>query len=86
MGPPRLRRRGVLLGLVNESLRRAKFALLEPDHGGEALGELLAHGKANLQAPWRGLAGFFTIALMLTLLILISEAVRDAFDPRIQIN
>ena len=54
--------------------------------GSASLGELLAPGKANLQAPWLGLAGFFTIALMLTLLILISEAVRDAFDPRKQIN
>ena len=54
--------------------------------GSASLGELLAQGKAHLQAPWLGLAGFFTIALMLTLLILISEAVRDAFDPRKQIN
>ena len=54
--------------------------------GSASLGELLAQGKANLQAPWLGLTGFFTIALMLTLLILISEAVRDAFDPRKQIN
>ena len=54
--------------------------------GSASLGELLAQGKANLQAPWLGRTGFFTIALMLTLLILISEAVRDAFDPRKQIN
>ena len=54
--------------------------------GSASLGELLAQGKANLQAPWLGLTGFFTIAIMLTLLILISEAVRDAFDPRKQIN
>jgi len=50
--------------------------------GSPSLGELLAQGKANLQAPWLGLAGFFTIALMLSLLIFIGEAVRDAFDPR----
>jgi microcin C transport system permease protein len=43
---------------------------------------LLAQGKANLQAPWLGLAGFFVIAIMLSLLIFIGEAVRDAFDPR----
>ena len=42
----------------------------------------LCQGKANLQAPWLGLAGFFTIAIMLSLLIFIGEAVRDAFDPR----
>ena len=50
--------------------------------GSPSLGELLAQGKANLQAPWLGLAGFCTIALMLSLLIFIGEAVRDAFDPR----
>lgn len=50
--------------------------------GSASLGEILAQGKANLQAPWLGLAGFFTIAVMLSLLIFIGEAVRDAFDPR----
>ena len=50
--------------------------------GSPSLGELLAPGKANLQAPWLGLTGFFTIAFMLSLLIFIGEAVRDAFDPR----
>jgi hypothetical protein len=41
-----------------------------------------AQGKNNLQAPWLGLTGFFTIAIMMTLLVFIGEAVRDAFDPR----
>lgn len=50
--------------------------------GSASLGELLAQGKANLQAPWLGLTGFFTIAAMLSMLIFIGEAVRDAFDPR----
>jgi len=50
--------------------------------GSASLGELLAQGKANLQAPWLGLTGFFTIALMLSLMIFFGEAVRDAFDPR----
>ena len=50
--------------------------------GSASLGELLAQGRANLQAPWLGMTGFFTIAIMLTLLIFIGEAVRDAFDPR----
>lgn len=50
--------------------------------GSPSLGELLAQGKANLHAPWLGLSGFVTIATMLTLLIFIGEAVRDAFDPR----
>ena len=50
--------------------------------GSPSLGELLAQGKANLQAPWLGLSGFFAIAIMLSLLIFIGEGVRDAFDPR----
>ena len=50
--------------------------------GSPSLGELLAQGKANLQAPWLGLTGFVVIAFVLSLLIFIGEAVRDAFDPR----
>ena len=50
--------------------------------GYPSLGELLAQGKANIQAPWLGLAGFFTLATMLTLLVFVGEGVRDAFDPR----
>jgi microcin C transport system permease protein len=50
--------------------------------GSASLGELLAQGKANIQAPWLGLTGFATLAVMLTLLIFIGEALRDAFDPR----
>ena len=50
--------------------------------GSPSLGELLAQGKANLQAPWLGLTGFLVLAFMLSLLIFIGEAVRDAFDPR----
>jgi microcin C transport system permease protein len=50
--------------------------------GSPSLGELLAQGKNNLEAPWLGLTGFFTIAIMMTLLVFIGEAVRDAFDPR----
>ena len=50
--------------------------------GYPSLGELLAQGKANLHAPWLGLSGFFTLAVMLTLLVFVGEGVRDAFDPR----
>ena len=50
--------------------------------GSASLGELLAQGKANLQAPWLALTGFFSLAIMLSLLFFIGEAVRDAFDPR----
>ncbi len=50
--------------------------------GSPSLGELLAQGKANLQAPWLGLTAFAVVSLMLSLLVFIGEAVRDAFDPR----
>lgn len=50
--------------------------------GSASLGEMLNQGKANLQAPWLGLSAFFVLAIMLTLLIFIGEAIRDAFDPR----
>ncbi len=50
--------------------------------GSASLGELLAQGKANLQAPWLGISGFIVIATMLSLLVFIGEAVRDALDPR----
>jgi microcin C transport system permease protein len=50
--------------------------------GSPSLGEMLSQAKANIQAPWLGLCGFFTVAVMLSLLIFIGEAVRNAFDPR----
>ena len=50
--------------------------------GSPSLGELLAQGKSNLQAPWLGLTGFLSTAFMLSLLIFAGEAIRDAFDPR----
>ncbi|MGF7158894.1 microcin C transport system permease protein [Rhodoligotrophos appendicifer] len=50
--------------------------------GSPSLGELLAQGKSNLQAPWLGISGFVVIAVMLSVLIFIGEAVRDALDPR----
>jgi microcin C transport system permease protein len=50
--------------------------------GSPSLGEMLAQGKANVHAPWLGFTGFFSLAIMLSLLIFIGEAVRDAFDPR----
>ncbi|WP_024547525.1 microcin C ABC transporter permease [Siccibacter turicensis] len=49
--------------------------------GSASLGELLLQGKNNLQAPWLGLTAFFSLAILLSLLIFIGEAVRDAFDP-----
>ena len=50
--------------------------------GSASLGELVAQAKANLQAPWLAITAFVTLGGVLTLLIFIGEAVRDAFDPR----
>jgi microcin C transport system permease protein len=50
--------------------------------GSASLGELIAQGKQNLQAPWLGFTAFFTLALILSLLVFIGEGLRDAFDPR----
>ena len=53
---------------------------LPPDSA--SLGELLLQAKNNLNAPWLALSGFFSLAIVLSLLIYMGEAVRDAFDPR----
>lgn len=50
--------------------------------GSPSLGELIAQGKSNLHAPWLGISAFLVLSLMLTLLVFIGEAVRDAFDPK----
>jgi microcin C transport system permease protein len=50
--------------------------------GSASLGEMLSQAKGNIQAPWLGFTAFFSVAIMLSLLIFIGEAVRDAFDPR----
>lgn len=50
--------------------------------GSASLGELLQQGKNNLEAPWLGITGFVVISMMLSLLVFIGEATRDAFDPR----
>ncbi|RZU37090.1 microcin C transport system permease protein [Fluviicoccus keumensis] len=52
--------------------------------GSPSLGELVAQGKNNLTAPWLGLSAFLTLGILLTLLVFIGEAARDAFDPRKQ--
>lgn len=50
--------------------------------GSPSLGELMVQGKNNLDAPWLALSGFFSLTIVLSLLIFIGEALRDAFDPR----
>jgi microcin C transport system permease protein len=50
--------------------------------GSPSLGELISQGKTNLHAPWLGMSAFIVLAVMLSLLVFIGEAFRDAFDPR----
>ena len=71
--------------IVNSSigtLTSLDFLGLGLPPGSPSLGELLLQGKSNLSAPWLGLSAFVVVALMLSLLVFIGEAVRDAFDPR----
>ncbi len=71
----------ILTGSIT-ALTSLDFLGLGLPPGSPSLGELLAQGKNNLQAPWLGFTAFITLATMLTLLTFIGEAVRDAFDPR----
>lgn len=71
----------ILTGSIT-ALTSLDFLGLGLPPGSPSLGELLAQGKNNLQAPWLGIAAFMSLAVMLTLLTFIGEAVRDAFDPR----
>ena len=71
--------------LINASistLTALDFLGLGMPAGSPSLGELLLQARNNLQAPWLAMSAFVVIALMLSLLIFIGEAVRDAFDPR----
>jgi microcin C transport system permease protein len=71
-----------LLSASITALTALDFLGLGLPPGSPSLGELLAQGKSNLQAPWLGLTAFFSVAIILSLLIFIGEAVRDALDPR----
>lgn len=64
------------------SLTALDFLGLGLPPGSPSLGNLLAQGKENLQAPWLGITGFVVVAVLLSLLVFVGEAVRDAFDPR----
>ncbi|MCB1559388.1 MAG: ABC transporter permease [Alphaproteobacteria bacterium] len=71
----------ILTGSIT-ALTSLDFLGLGLPPGSPSLGELLAQGKNNINAPWLGGSAFFSLAIMLTLLTFIGEAVRDAFDPR----
>lgn len=71
----------ILTGSIT-ALTSLDFLGLGLPPGSPSLGEMLAQGKNNLQAPWLGLTAFFSLAILLTVLTFIGEAFRDAFDPR----
>ena len=71
----------ILSGAVT-TLTALDFLGLGLPAGSPSLGELMAQGKNNLHAPWLGLTGFFTLGVLLVLLIFVGEAARDALDPR----
>lgn len=71
----------ILTGAIT-ALTSLDFLGLGLPPGSPSLGEMLAQGKNNLQAPWLGFTSFIALAVMLSLLTFIGEAVRDAFDPR----
>jgi len=71
----------VLSGSV-VALTSLDFLGLGMPPGSPSLGDLLRQGKENLQAPWLGISGFLVISILLSLLVFMGEAVRDAFDPR----
>jgi microcin C transport system permease protein len=71
----------ILTGSIT-ALTSLDFLGLGLPPGSASLGELLAQGKNNLHAPWLGFTAFLSLAVMLTLLTFVGEAVRDAFDPR----
>jgi microcin C transport system permease protein len=71
----------ILTGSIT-ALTSLDFLGLGLPPGSASLGEMLAQGKNNLQAPWLGITAFLSLGVMLSLLTFIGEAVRDAFDPR----
>ncbi|MEZ5923549.1 MAG: ABC transporter permease [Hyphomicrobiaceae bacterium] len=71
----------ILSGSIT-ALTSLDFLGLGMPPGSPSLGELLAQGKANLQAPWLGITAFVTLSVLLSLVVFIGEAVRDALDPR----
>ncbi len=71
----------ILTGSIT-SLTALDFLGLGMPPGSPSLGELLAQGKNNLQAPWLGFSAFISLSVILILLTFVGEAVRDAFDPR----
>jgi len=70
----------ILAGSVT-SLTALDFLGFGLPPGSPSLGEMVSQGKNNLHAPWIGISVFIVLSLLLTLLVFVGEAVRDAFDP-----
>ena len=68
--------------VVGDDADLARFPRLRPAARLALARRVARAGQGQLQAPWLGITGFMTVAMMLSLLIFIGEAVRDAFDPR----
>jgi len=71
----------ILTGAIG-TLTALGFSRFRPAPGRAVARRTGRSGKSNLQAPWLGISAFVVLALMLTLLVFIGEAARDAFDPR----
>jgi microcin C transport system permease protein len=75
----------LLTGAIN-TLTSLDFLGFGLPPGSASLGELVQQGKSNLEAPWLGISAFTVLSLMLTLLVFIGEGLRDAFDPRLNLQ
>jgi microcin C transport system permease protein len=71
----------VIAGAV-DSLTALDFLGLGMPIGTPSLGDLAKQANDAPQAWWLGVSAFVTVSLILTLLVFVGEAVRDAFDPR----
>lgn len=75
----------ILSGSI-ETLTALDFLGFGLPPGSASLGELVSQAKSNLQASWLGISAFVVLSTMLTLLVFIGEATRDAFDPRLELR
>jgi microcin C transport system permease protein len=72
----------IVLNISITSLTALDFLGFGLPPGSASLGELLKQGKDNVHAPWLLVSGFMILAVMMSMLVFIGEAVRDALDPR----
>lgn len=72
----------IILNISITSLTALDFLGFGLPPGSPSLGELLKQGKDNIHAPWLLISGFLVLTLMMSMLVFMGEAVRDALDPR----